>query len=196
MQQLNSKGFSLVEGLLIIIAISLVSFVGYYVWHSQQEVSKVSTSTSRSVDSESAAAAQKAKSVGYLKINELGIKVPVNEKLKGLKYEVSPDGGAAGLTTTAFETAVANCADSSEFSSAFRAITTVTTVSGKYDANTSQLDVYDSFVKQFPNFYLTAGTADGGFCTGSDESKNQMTKQMFEQLSPELKKALENSEQI
>ena len=36
MKKLNPKGFGLIEGLLILIAVTLIAFVGYYVHHAQQ----------------------------------------------------------------------------------------------------------------------------------------------------------------
>ncbi|MGC1177422.1 MAG: hypothetical protein WA843_05110 [Candidatus Saccharimonadales bacterium] len=44
----NQKGFSLVEGLLIVIAVALIAFVGYYVWHSQKEANKTLNAASKS----------------------------------------------------------------------------------------------------------------------------------------------------
>ncbi|HVX24525.1 MAG TPA: hypothetical protein VG992_04265 [Candidatus Saccharimonadales bacterium] len=39
--KLSSKGFSAVESLLVLIIILLISFIGYYVWHTNQTVDKV-----------------------------------------------------------------------------------------------------------------------------------------------------------
>lgn len=36
----NQGGFSVVEGLLLVIAVTLIGFVGYYVWHSQNQSKK------------------------------------------------------------------------------------------------------------------------------------------------------------
>jgi hypothetical protein len=41
MTKSNQRGFSLVEGLLIFIAVALIAFVGYYIWHSNQTTNKV-----------------------------------------------------------------------------------------------------------------------------------------------------------
>ncbi|MDB5164931.1 MAG: hypothetical protein JWL89_557 [Candidatus Saccharibacteria bacterium] len=39
-KKMDQKGFSLVEGLLVIIAVALVAFVGYYVYHAQSQTNK------------------------------------------------------------------------------------------------------------------------------------------------------------
>ncbi len=36
----NQKGITLVEGLIIVIALALILFVGYYVWHTQKQANK------------------------------------------------------------------------------------------------------------------------------------------------------------
>lgn len=54
MHKLNQKGFGLIEGLLVIIAITLIAFTGYYIWHQQSQddesgtVSQTSVSSSKS----------------------------------------------------------------------------------------------------------------------------------------------------
>lgn len=51
MKKLNQKGFGLIEGLLIVIAITLIGFTGYYVWNSHKNddapvITQQKTSTS------------------------------------------------------------------------------------------------------------------------------------------------------
>lgn len=43
----NQNGFSLVESLLVLIAVALVVFVGYYVWHTQKTANQTYTSASK-----------------------------------------------------------------------------------------------------------------------------------------------------
>lgn len=45
MNTTNQKGFTLIEALLIIIALTLISFAGWYVWNSQQDETKDTTTT-------------------------------------------------------------------------------------------------------------------------------------------------------
>jgi hypothetical protein len=40
MRKINQRGFGAIEGLLIIIALTLIVFVGYYVWHTQKGADK------------------------------------------------------------------------------------------------------------------------------------------------------------
>jgi type II secretory pathway pseudopilin PulG len=47
MSKLNQKGFSLVEGLLVIIALALVAFVGFYVWNAQKDTNKTLDTASK-----------------------------------------------------------------------------------------------------------------------------------------------------
>lgn len=42
----NQKGFTLIEGLLAVIFLSLIGFIGYYVWHTNQKDNKTVNSTS------------------------------------------------------------------------------------------------------------------------------------------------------
>ena len=82
MKKLGQKGFTLVEGLLIIIALSLVVGVGYYVYSATKEANKNLTT--------SPAQATKSKAVlpkkQYLEIKELGIKFELSEKNKDAYY--------------------------------------------------------------------------------------------------------------
>lgn len=43
----SESGFSLVESLLLVIAVALVAFVGYYVWHSQKTANQTYNSASK-----------------------------------------------------------------------------------------------------------------------------------------------------
>lgn len=56
----NQNGFSLVEGLLVVIAIALVVFVGYYVYHSQKTTNNTYTSASKVAQSSPAKTTKKS----------------------------------------------------------------------------------------------------------------------------------------
>lgn len=63
MPKLNQKGFSLIEGLLIVIALVLIIFVGYYVWHTQKEANKTLDSSSKTSQKSSQSSDKKEKDV-------------------------------------------------------------------------------------------------------------------------------------
>jgi Na+-transporting methylmalonyl-CoA/oxaloacetate decarboxylase gamma subunit len=193
MIRLTQKGFGFVETFLLLILAVLVIFVGYYVWHTQQDNKKSTTDTSQTTSTKAKSGTEAADNVDYLLVKELGIKVPLSGDLKDLKYEMGPDGETAGFTTPAFDTAVQNCSDPNAASGSFQPLASVNKVAGMYDADNPPFNAYSTFIKQFPDFYLLYGHADGGLCSGSDASKNKVANDLFDKLSPELKQAIENS---
>ncbi|HYH36167.1 MAG TPA: hypothetical protein VD706_01565 [Candidatus Saccharimonadales bacterium] len=89
MKNLGQKGFTLIEGLLIIIALSLIAGVGYYVYNANKEADKNLTS---SASKEEKPAAKEKTQKNYLEIKELGIKFELTSKLKNAYY-AKVDGG-------------------------------------------------------------------------------------------------------
>ncbi|HSX45349.1 MAG TPA: hypothetical protein VLF39_04585 [Candidatus Saccharimonadales bacterium] len=49
MKKLNTKGFSAIEGLLILVIVGLIGFVGWYVWKSQKDTTKTLNDTNQGV---------------------------------------------------------------------------------------------------------------------------------------------------
>lgn len=88
MKKLDIRGFALVEGLLIVIALALVTGVGYYVYHTQNEENKPQTSqnTSNTQGNESQqASTDSAKAdnlAGYVAVKEWGVKVAIRDAEK------------------------------------------------------------------------------------------------------------------
>jgi hypothetical protein len=83
LKKINSQGFSLVEGLLVVIALCLVIGVGTYVYNSHNKDQGAATSAQNNAH-KSAEANQTDKK--YLKIPELGIKFELTDKLKNAYY--------------------------------------------------------------------------------------------------------------
>lgn len=83
MRKLSNQGFTLVEGLLIVIALSLVVGVGYYVYNANQD-KKDTSEASQNVQTEMKSKEQAKK---YLEIKELGIKFE-NSKVPGAYYKI------------------------------------------------------------------------------------------------------------
>ena len=81
MKKSNQQGFSAIEGLLILIVILMIGFIGYYVYHSQQQANKTlnaaqadnnsTTSAKKSTSSSSSSSATK-----YFTISQWGVRAP------------------------------------------------------------------------------------------------------------------------
>lgn len=85
----GQKGFSAVEGLLILIIVVLVGTVGWYVGSSTKEANDTlnnATATSTSTPSKTSV------SPSYLVIKEKGIKFKLSNQIKDAYYHVSSDG--------------------------------------------------------------------------------------------------------
>lgn len=193
MRKLGQKGFTLVESLLAVIALSLVIGVGYYVMNANKD-EKPAAVTSQKSDTKATETTQAA-GKEYLNITELGIKIPIGDSLKAAKYEINPaQDNYAGVATQGFIDAVTACKAPDTASASFPAIGVIAKYDGTYDANAKPHDVYAEFVKQLPGFYLEYGHADGGLCNGSDTAKNTAAQALFDKLSPDLKTAVQQAE--
>lgn len=90
----NQRGFSIVEGLLAAIVIILLVGVGYYVYSSQQD-KKDSDKTTTTIQAEKKATTTTTKpadSTKYLEIKEMGVKIPLTDKIADAYYEQSKEG--------------------------------------------------------------------------------------------------------
>lgn len=90
MRKLNQKGFSLVEGLLVIIALALVVFVGYYVWHTQKDTNKQLDQANKTSQKASTQDKSQAKASKFVTISEWGIKAPYRGNLD-ITYKLESD---------------------------------------------------------------------------------------------------------
>jgi hypothetical protein len=84
MKKLHQKGFTLIEALLIIIALCLIVGVGYYIYNSNHNKNATTASSSSSTAHPSTTPAPSAKK--YLEVKELGIKFVLTDKLKNAYY--------------------------------------------------------------------------------------------------------------
>jgi hypothetical protein len=84
----NQKGFSLIEGLLILIAVTLIAFVGYYVWHAQSQSDKdvASSQPTNHAKSDSPSATKQ-----FLVIKEWNVKLPQSAQSMDAYYTVDAE---------------------------------------------------------------------------------------------------------
>ena len=191
----SQSGFSAIEGLLSIIAVTLIVFVGFYVYNSN----KKADTTIKQAEASSQAAKPATVKQQYLAIKEFGVKLPLVDGLAGLEYEMSPDGTYAGLSTAKFVKAVGDCQKADTASGFFPAIGSVQKQNGTYDANQTPADFFQDFAKQFDGFYLTYGNADGGvslLCSDKDPAKVKAVQDEFDRANPLIKAAVKQAELI
>jgi hypothetical protein len=84
------EGFSAVEALLIVIIVGMLGGVGWYVWHSQNQVDKTYSQTANSSVAPrptAAKASPAASQPDYLTIKEWGVKLPVTDSNDKYYYE-------------------------------------------------------------------------------------------------------------
>jgi hypothetical protein len=114
MKSKNQKGFSLIEGLLLLIALTLIGFVGFYVWHAQKQTEKTLTSVDNTSNKSSTTrSAAKTTSADSFAFKELGVKILLSSDLKGLNYHADPQFPTLyNVTTTDFEANDQTCAGS------------------------------------------------------------------------------------
>jgi Tfp pilus assembly protein FimT len=91
----NSNGFTVVEGLLIVIVVAVIGFGGYYVWHTQHKTSPAKTATTAAVKtttpSKSTAptsTSSSTNSVKYLTITQWGVKLALTSPIDNATYSL------------------------------------------------------------------------------------------------------------
>lgn len=96
----NTNGFTVVEGLLIVLVVAVIGFGGYYVWHTQHKTAStttvgIKTTTSTPSKSTTTTPAQK-----YITISAWGVRVPYSgsDTLSVADQTCAENGDAAGDT--------------------------------------------------------------------------------------------------
>lgn len=190
----SQAGFTLVEGLLTIIAISLVAFVGFYVYSAQTESDKTASDSTKAVNSAATAEATKDR---FLNIKELGVKIPLEDGLTDITYEMSQgDSATAVLSTKSFNRAVEDCRTAGSESQSNPALGVVTKKSGTPGADA---DMFEQFTVPFEGFYLSYSTPDGGpalYCTVTDEAKIKAVEDLFNSTTTPLQAAVKGAKTL
>ena len=91
----NQKGFGAVEGLLLLILLSILGFTSYYVYHTRNNTS---STYNKSVSSSNSTPTTTSSNNFVFK--ELGVEIPLPEALKGLSYQSEDLGSTTSLELT------------------------------------------------------------------------------------------------
>ncbi len=102
MKKMNSKGFTVVHGLLMLVIIAIIGGSGFFVYKAQEDTNGSLDNTAHGSDS-SIDIPKKEKSDAldnpaqkYLEIPQWGVKVPLSDSLKDLEYKVLGNTNAFG----------------------------------------------------------------------------------------------------
>lgn len=89
----NQRGFGLIEGLLAVIAITLVVGVGYYVYNANKNKSGESNSllSQPQKEKDTNNVAEEDPNEGYLVVQEWGLRFKIPENLTDVRYKISGD---------------------------------------------------------------------------------------------------------
>lgn len=188
----NQKGFTLVEGLLVIIALSLIGFTGFYVYSANQKSNKPNANQSH-VDEHKDHDHDKDGHTKQLQVPELGIKIYYDENLgTNLQYRKDGNLGAVKFFNDEIIAAAKKCTtDASLYNAA--GILSVNKVEGS-KVNT---DNTEGFVaKQFESFAIvTSGILmDGGSCMSANEADSKAFETVLNKYSEQLRGVLSDSE--
>ena len=98
----NEKGFSVFEGLLIILVVAVIGFGGYYVWHTQHKAKPTAaiTTTSSTKPTTSTKTTTSTPTQKYITISAWGVRVPYSgsDTLSASDQTCTENGDAAGDT--------------------------------------------------------------------------------------------------
>jgi hypothetical protein len=166
--KINAKGFTAVEGLLILIIVGIIGFAGWKVWDTSKSDTNSSsgnqTEQSRNPNAERETAPESSvEDAEYLEIKELGIRFKTTEATNDLVYIVKTDssGISALFSSSSLLKVDDKCTAESGPLGAFRKIT------GGYQAQKSP----GKLVKQFDAFHIVH-TPMQGCPNGLEEQVN------------------------
>jgi hypothetical protein len=93
----SHHGFVLIEGILILIVLSIVGFTGWFIIHSRQEANVSYTAAQKSASdtiitkSKSKPATKVASGQKYLSVKEFGVRLQLTENTQSLYYFINPE---------------------------------------------------------------------------------------------------------
>lgn len=183
MREDKQAGFSIVQVILALAAVSIIGVAGVFVYqHNRLQLSSAAPVSNKQVTLPNATTPPATTTL--IKIADLGIQITVPNNIKNLTYQTSTVTLANGntatyalLSTTALAAADAKCGTSSA------ALGSLEAASGQYPSSDpyAALD-YGPLLKQFPAFYVTYAAPQGGCSNGSSVlSALATTKSSFQE---------------
>jgi hypothetical protein len=160
--KINQKGFGAVEGLLILILISILGFTGYYVYHTRNNA----TLTYNNAVNTSATNPDALSSKFVFK--DLGVQFDPKSDLKGLVYRV--DSGYYYLSDDAFVSVLKSCPDY-HTGDDFGGFAAIGKTSGQYPADANPIQA-GALLKQFPKFWISYGFPNGLGCSDTSKARS------------------------
>lgn len=183
----TSKGFTLIEGLLILVIVGLIGGTGWYVWSSHNKTNSILSSADQ-VNNSVAIFNKKASGNVTLKIPELKIQFSVPSTLKDFTYKNAPPRNAVveAMSTSEFDALPDNMCVSSDPKFVYT-LGLLREGNGIYKAD------YDTLLKQFDNFYIAYENSLDNF---DSCSSNKSVNEKISTLRTQLISALKNAQEI
>lgn len=186
MKKIGQKGFTLIEILLIIITLSVVAGVGYYIYSSNKNDS-IDATTAGTTVTKSTATKQTTK---YLTIEPLRIKIPLSDELTDMSYVVPQEGGEIVLTSKKLAALEDSACGTSNDPPSIGRIMSLHKESGTHKSTST---TEDFFIKQFDGFYIVGSFGNLG-CGDSSESRaikayNDASQKLYEAANTATEKA-------
>jgi hypothetical protein len=178
--KINQKGFTALEGLLIIIALAIVGFTGFYVYNTNKKVDQTTAASASGTSTKTTAA-----TVQYQSFQSLGVKIKLVGTAK--KFTYTETQGYVFVKSNELKTLTDKvCAKDSGGDGTVFAI-------GRVTGNFSQNDNPGTgLVKQFSSFALTEASPNGFICGTTDQATHQVSDKSTElakQITPIFKNA-------
>jgi hypothetical protein len=191
MKSKNQKGFGAIEGLLIVIALTLVVGVGFYVMNTSKDVDKNLKETT------SASEKQQAK-IEYIKVPLLGVKIVSTTTVKDVSFNADLQDASIVDASDSELTSLTNaCFGSSSSDVSFMQLTKG---SGDFSGRANKSD-NAVLLKQFKSFYIaqikpSSLGGDGSSQDCTDGKPNTAASARSKALTNALEKAFEKSVEI
>ncbi len=185
MKKINQKGFGAIEGLLAVIAVSLVFGIGFYVVNSNKDNKK--TETTNSVPQKSDEKLTEQPKIEYIELKDLGVKIEKNKVTDKFTFTLI----ATGVSVTSNELKMLEDKNCSVEAGGVGAVNSLVKVTGTFN---QEANPFSSLVKQFSNFFIISnGTANGFACTAESEALVKEVSDKRTSLASELQQELKKT---